>query len=405
MPSNFDFFLNLITILPVLLLLRFIWPNAAFFRACCAFFGAYLLYFVSPRFVAFIAFFWVVIWALQYVVRLAMDRNWSILFAGVIVAVLSPMLLWKIFPIPFQNAANEYGNALLHFALPFASLTNTLYETAVPVGMSFFTFRAIDLLVKIFLGVLDPLSFGRVLFYGLFPPILSLGPIAEYEEVRQEKVRRTPIPGDIAVGVFRIALGAAKIFLLAVALQVVAERLWAGGEGAIWAKWLATLAYGMFFYLNFSGYSEVAIGAARVLGIKLKENFANPYMKTNPQAFWNSWHMSLTRFAQRYVFVPLGGMRKSGQYPAIFLTMMVIALWHGLTLPILLFGILHSSVIMGYRWLGDRAAAAGVQPSEDGVAIAWLKRFALFAFISVTIPMLLLEAPDAARFYRALIGL
>ena len=78
----------------------------------------------------------------------------------------------------------------------------------------------------------------------------------------------------------------------------------------------------------------MAIGTARLLGFKLAPNFNNPYLKTNPQDFWNSWHMSLTRFAQRNVFVPMGGMRARTQYPAIVATMMVIALWHDLSIPL-----------------------------------------------------------------------
>ena len=88
--------------------------------------------------------------------------------------------------------------------------------------------------------------------------------------------------------------------------------------------------FALYFFFNFSGFSDVAIGSARLYGFRLKPNFDNPYMKTNPQAFWNSWHMSLTRFAQRNVFVPLGGMRPQHQYRAIFATIMVIALWHDL---------------------------------------------------------------------------
>ena len=101
-----------------------------------------------------------------------------------------------------------------------------------------------------------------------------------------------------------------------------------------WQYWLELALFAWYFYFNFSGFSDMAIGCARLLGFKLAPNFNNPYMKTNPQDFWNSWHMSLTRFAQRNVFVPMGGMRARTQYPAIVATMMVIALWHGLSIPL-----------------------------------------------------------------------
>ena len=103
-----------------------------------------------------------------------------------------------------------------------------------------------------------------------------------------------------------------KIFIVSDAFETIAAWAWASGKAPWHMVWVAMLAYAVHFYINFSGYSDLAIGLARIWGLKLKENFNNPYFKTNPQAFWASWHMSLTRWAQRYVFVPLGGMRKAG---------------------------------------------------------------------------------------------
>ena len=105
----------------------------------------------------------------------------------------------------------------------------------------------------------------------------------------------------------------------------------------------------------------MAIGSARLLGFRLAPNFNNPYLKTNPQDFWNSWHMSLTRFAQRNVFVPMGGMRARTQYVAIVATMMVIALWHDLSIPLVIFGLYHSAGLVSHRvWVvaTPRAVAA-----------------------------------------------
>ena len=150
---------------------------------------------------------------------------------------------------------------------------------------------------------------------------------AEYDEIKLESaINRWPEPGDLTVGIFRMALGMVKILVAAALLERTASWAWQGGAAAWWQLWLAVFAYGAYFYANFSGYSDLAIGLARLWGFRLKENFNNPFFKTNPQLFWASWHMSLTRWAQRNVFVPLGGMRKNRQYFAIFVTIMVIAL-------------------------------------------------------------------------------
>ena len=109
----------------------------------------------------------------------------------------------------------------------------------------------------------------------------------------------------------------------------------------------------------------MAIGCARIFGFRLAPNFNNPYLKTNPQDFWNSWHMSLTRFAQRNVFVPMGGMRARTQYVAIVATMMVIALWHDLSIPLVIFGIYHSTGLVLHRLWTARRPVPRPQPAAE----------------------------------------
>lgn len=280
-----------------------------------------------------------------------------------------------------------------------------LAGSVIPMGLSFFTFRALDLLLKNYLELLEPISLGRILYYGFFPPILALGPISEYEEVRYEKdIPRIPIAGDVAVGLVRISFGGVKIFLISAIFEAGASALWNNAEAALWAQWTALLLYGMFFYFNFSGYSDVAIGCARVLGIKLKENFDNPFMKKDPHAFWASWHMSLTRWANRYVFTPFGGMRANRQYIAIFMTIMVIALWHGLTWSIFAFGLFHAIIMMAHRYLLNRKQEKQ-EKVEDNIASLWFKRFCVFTFVSFSIPALILPTRESLIFYAGLFGL
>ncbi len=132
--------------------------------------------------------------------------------------------------------------------------------------------------------------------------------------------------------------------------------------GPAWEFWFELLRFGLFFYFNFSGFSDIAVGTALLFGFKISPNFNNPYVKTNPQDFWNSWHMSLTKFCQRNVFVPLGGMRRNRQYPAILATIMVIALWHDLTHP--------ARVLRALPW--DRSRSV---PSDRWRAASAAERF------------------------------
>jgi alginate O-acetyltransferase complex protein AlgI len=403
----FWIFTDLLALTPVFWLVRALSPGAGTIRVTLTLIGIYALYLVGPRFVLFYFMFWVLVWALQFAMSRAASLGSMIrarvITTGIIMLALLPMLAWKIAPSGFAHEMNKAFSYALWSIAPAFGPADALFGLIVPLGLSYAVFRALDLLIKVRLELADPVSLGRVLYFGFFPAILPLGPISEYEEVRLEKPQpRLPVPGDVAVGTFRFALGGLKIFLLSFYLERFAAAYWSNGSGTWWQLWLATLAFGLHFYLNFSGYSDLAIGLARLWGIRLKENFNNPYFKTNPQLFWAAWHMSLTRWAQRYVFVPLGGMRKNRQYIAIFATIMVIALWHGLEWPLVVFGLYHASIAVGHRWLEEAQRAKGRTKSTNP-AIIGLKMFAVFAYVSLSIPMFYLATDEILRFYRALL--
>lgn len=409
--SIIRFFLDLLFLLPLILLVRAILPGALAFRLACIVAGLYLYYGTGPRLVLLVLAYWVLVWALQALAAAA-ERSKSVAFGwfglvAVVTAPLVPMLAWKILPDAFAAGITKAGSKILMATAPGLGFADALVGFVVPIGLSFAAFRALDLLLKVYLGVLTPLSLDRVLYYGMFPPILALGPIAEYEELRADVParQRAPDPGDIAVGLFRVAWGAVKILVIGQALERASAWAWGGGEASIALQWLALLLYGLFFYANFSGYSEIAIGAARILGVRLKENFNNPFLKTNPQAFWNAWHMSLTRWAQRYVFVPLGGMRPGRQYYAIFMTIMVIALWHGLAWPMVVFGVYHAVIVVGHRFLEDWRRRNGRAAPIDSLLTRNLKSLAVIGYVSFSIPLLLLDGSSALSFYAGLFGL
>lgn len=403
----FGFFLDLLFLVPVLLLVRAAYPSPFVFRIAATLAGLYLLYGQAPRLLPFFIAYWFIVWALQAIAARA--ERWpsghatTVAVTLIVIVPLVPMLAWKLAPDAVVPWFNELAARLLWTAAPGIGFADALVGIVVPLGLSFATFRAVDLLLKVYLGLLPPLSFDRVFYYGFFPPILALGPIAEYEEVRLDKpIARLPKAGDVAVGVFRTMLGTIKIFGIGMVLERAAAIMWNNGDATVAASWLALILYGLFFYANFSGFSEVAIGLSRILGLRLKENFANPYLKTNPQAFWNAWHMSLTRWTQRYVFVPLGGMRPERQYFAIFAAIMTIALWHGLTLPLVVFGTVQGTVVVVHRYLTERRRRmAKPQPAETWFSHG-LKSALLVGYMSLSYPLLLLDAKTAVAFYGRL---
>jgi alginate O-acetyltransferase complex protein AlgI len=403
--SFFWIFLDILVLTPFFILFRFAFPYRTAVLWLFALSGLYIYYLVGPRFMMFFIVFWGLVYGLQFVLRSA--ASWPAVLgygttAAAILLVMSPMIWWKISPDQFALFINEVTVKALAAVAPGAGLADTLFGLIVPVGLSFTIFRALDLLIKVRIGLLDPVRPLPLFAYGFFPPLLALGPIAEIEELKLDApVQRKPDPGDIAVGLARLAIGLIKVLFLAIVLERTAAYFWFGGKANWWQIWCAVLAYGAYFYVNFSGYSDLAIGLARLWGIRLKENFDNPFMKTNPQAFWAAWHMSLTRWAQRYVFVPLGGMRKNRQYFAVFATIMVIALWHGLELPLVIFGLYHAIILLGHRWLDERRRARGLALSSSAISIN-IKRFAVFAYVSLSIPLFNLSLEEIPRFYLSL---
>lgn len=400
----FGFFLDLIFLLPVLLAIRVAFPNPFVFRIAGILAGVYLLYFQAPRLLYFFLVYWVVVWALQALAvradKIRLNLGPSVAVAVFVGIALAPMLSWKIAPDFFVPLLNEVSAQALWTVVPGVGFLDSLIGVVVPLGLSFATFRALDLLLKVYLGLLEPISFDRVLYYGFFPPILALGPISEYEEVKMDApLQRWPKASDIAVGIFRMMLGVIKIFAVGIPLERAAAAMWNGGEASIPLSWVALILYGLFFYANFSGYSDVAIGAARVLGLKLKENFNNPYLKTNPQAFWNAWHMSLTRWAQRYIFVPFGGMRPDRQYVAIFAVIMTIALWHGISIPLIVFGVFHGTIVVVHRYLVERRVRMKVPVPDETWFTHAIKSMLVIFYLSLSFPLLVLDSEGALAFY------
>ncbi|MEK7264531.1 MAG: MBOAT family O-acyltransferase [Pseudomonadota bacterium] len=403
--ANFGIIADFIILAPLLMLLRAAAPRAAAMQIGSTLIGLYLVYTVAPRFLPFYLGFWAIIWALQYAVFAATKSSGALSKLGtaiVLIVALSPMIVWKLWPDPFVNWTTEtFAKAIFHGAPDLFPL-DVLAPVIAPIGLSFATFRALDVLIKIRLDLLAPLNPLEMLYYGFFAPVLAVGPVIEYEEIRlPPKLERAPKSGDISVGLFRIALGVVKVMIVAFALSALANHWWQGGKADWIAAWGALLVYGFYFYVNFSGYSDLAIGASRLLGLKLKENFNNPCTKTNPQQFWASWHMSLTRWCQRYVFVPLGGMRANRQYIASFATIMAIALWHAISWNMVIFGLFHAAFLLTHRFIENRRIKAKRKLSEN-VAARALKSFGVFLYVSISIPLFTLRLQDIPEFYAKL---
>lgn len=233
------------------------------------------------------------------------------------------------------------------------------WSIALPIGISFFTFQIISYVVDLYRGLvpvqrrIDDLA----LYVALFPQLVA-GPIVRYADVQAAIASRRVSLGDFAAGIRRFLVGFAKKVLLANHMAIVADNLFYLSEAGIHlsaaSAWIGAAAYALQIYFDFSGYSDMAIGLGRIFGFPFPENFRHPYMATTVTDFWRRWHISLSSWFRDYVYIPLGGNRRS---PArnTFNLLVVWALtgfWHGANWTFLCWGLLYFCALMAERLLG-----------------------------------------------------
>jgi len=298
------------------------------------------------------------------------------------------------------------------------------------LGFSYVAFRLIHTLRDRQTGRLPAVSLREYLVYVIFFPSFTAGPIDRLE--RFVKDLRQPMglssPGqlhpecsdeDFAVAGRRLLMGLFKKFALADGLALVAlNAINAPQVQSTGWMWIVLYAYSLQIYLDFSGYTDIAIGLGRLLGIRLPENFNQPYLKPNLTQFWNNWHMTLTQWLRAYFFNPVTRSLRSARRPmppmtVLFITqvssMLLIGLWHGITWNFALWGLWHGIGIFAQNrwsdWIRPRVTGLDAHPwFKKGVAAAGT----LLTFHYVTLGWVWFALPDltlAGQVFQRLFGL
>ena len=249
------------------------------------------------------------------------------------------------------------------------SAHNPLYwENAfLPLGISFFTFEFLHYAWDRYRGKTETGSVGEYMAFILFFPTMVAGPIKRYQDFLP-KLRAVSDEWllDWHRGITRILAGLVKKFAIADLLTAYTNHLnipdISVASRAVLPLWL--LAYGLKIYTDFSAYSDIAVGSARLFGIRVPENFDWPYLQTNITDFWRHWHISLSSWLLDYVYIPLGGSRASVPriYFNLFITMFISGLWHGAGFNFIIWGLLHGSMLAIHRWWRHRP---GSSPSSS----------------------------------------
>jgi alginate O-acetyltransferase complex protein AlgI len=271
----------------------------------------------------------------------------------------------------------------LHWAVP---------SIVLPIGISFITFQKIAFLVDAHRGLVRNFTLLNYAFFVTFFPQLIAGPITHHSEIMPQigPSQRRDLAADIAVGVSIFVVGLFKKVVIADSLAVYADAGYAtvkaGHPLDTASAWVTVLSYSFQLYYDFSGYSDMAVGLARMFGFQLPVNFYSPYKASSIIDFWRRWHITLSRFLRDYLYIPLGGNRRGTlrRYLNLGIVMLLGGLWHGANWTFVIWGGLHGLMLtVNHAWralpvsrslafktrLADRVA---VLVTFTAVTLAWV---------------------------------
>lgn len=248
-------------------------------------------------------------------------------------------------------------------------------DLVIPLGLSFIALRGVHYAIEAYRGGLPEHRFSEMVDYFFFLPTIIAGPIHRFPAFLTDSRRRRWNPEMFSDGLERILYGYVKITLLAnllissAAIAQIAHRTTAGSPANLY---LNMFAKGFNGYLQFAGYSDIAIGFGLLLGFRIMENFDAPLIKPNVQQFWASWHMSLTSWCRDYVYTPTFSLTRARAF-GILAAMAVLGLWHEFTARYLVWGLYNGAgIVLWHRW--RRAAGEGLESRLKGHALggpAW----------------------------------
>ena len=256
--------------------------------------------------------------------------------------------------------ANVLFLATFKYLPPFIGDAAASSSLIMPIGMSFWTFQAISHLVDTYRGDDSRPSLLEFSLYMAFWPTVVAGPICRLEQMLpQFRTMPRPTRADVAIGVRRIVTGLFMKTVLAGLLERGLRPAWgvSWGFDHVTAGWGAgdvlalAIGAGFLLYFDFAGYSHLVIGIARLLGLRLPENFDHPFLATTPAIFWTRWHMSLSFWIRDYVFFPLALAIRAAwwRHLALVLAMVLFGLWHGATWTFIAWGLYHGLLLVGQR--------------------------------------------------------
>ena len=375
--------------------------------------GYYLLGRTSQKMAAvwllLASFFFYCSWDYRYlpILLLSMTSNY---FAccRIIAANQARKKAWLTAAVLFNLALLGYFKYINFFISSINSIVSQdiqLLTIILPIGISFFTFTQISILVDAYYAKvkeINPLHYA--LFTSYFPYIVA-GPVLHHKDMMPQFADRTnyQVNGDnFAVGITLFAFGLAKKLLIADNLVPMVDAAFGSDNPQLMQAWLGVFAYSFQLYFDFSGYSDMALGVSRLFGFQIPFNFNSPYKASSVSDFWLRWHISLSRFLRNYLYIPLGGNRHGqlSRYRNLLLTMLLGGLWHGSNWTFVIWGGLHGLYLcVQHGWQSLRGGKA--EPPGKLVVVA----NRALTFLAVMVAWCFFRAADVSSALNMLAGM
>lgn len=259
------------------------------------------------------------------------------------------ILIWFKYLNFFINTFDSvFGTNILQQNANLAAIT-------MPIGISFFTFQILSYVIDVYRKQVEPQKniLKLALYIMMFPQLIA-GPIVRYIDVAKEIEERNITFEGVYQGTIRFVCGFMKKVLLSNVLSQIAimafdQKL---ALTSMSMAWLGMISYTMQIYFDFSGYSDMAIGLGKIFGFHFLENFQHPYISTSVKEFWRRWHISLSTWFRDYVYIPLGGSRRSTAvtYRNLLIIFLLTGLWHGASFNFIIWGLWHGMFLVLERW-------------------------------------------------------
>ncbi len=293
-----------------------------------------------------------------------------------------------IFDIVFLGIY-KYTNFFIETINDVFSKDMVTINIIIPLGISFYTFKQISFLVDYYRDSTLKCSLQEYLLYICFFPQFIQGPIvlqSEFIPQLRDDARKKADPEYIAKGLYRFILGLTKKVLIADTIsRAVDDGYRYMSDLGKMALIILILGYTLQIYFDFSGYSDMAIGVGHMFHIDLPENFDSPYKAVSIEDFWDRWHITLTRFFTRYVYIPLGGNRKGKlrTYANILFVFLLSGLWHGADKSFVLWGLMHGIAMLLCRIISDITSFGTKELKRSNIVVRSVMTLITFLYVNI----------------------